>query len=349
VDRGLALPRGNEQLLVVDDDRDSRRALGKLLRRLGYRVVEAPDGESALASARSLEHLDLLDDGPGHARAQRVLPDQAIPGGAGALPVCCIFRAECRKRWSGPRHPAPWSAIFTSRCGAAELADAVREILDAPIPRPVKSPGGASLSGLRIVPHRPAESADGVVVNPEVPTKSPPPDPGRTSRRGVDIVIRRHVARASGDADLHLAGRYLAPRAAEISWWMEAGPADSLLPPARGPYDLRMGYTELEARVDMATARGFSVVEQARSSERLHSLVSEHGLFPVYREKDQGRAHHRGPRRRIPVPAQHARTGPGTVRGDPADRVADPALHREPDGAGPGAPRSGTRPWNGGG
>ncbi|CAN5742041.1 hypothetical protein BH23GEM11_BH23GEM11_15440 [soil metagenome] len=82
--------------------------------------------------------------------------------------------------------------------------------------------------------------------------------------------------------------RYLAPRAAEISWWMEAGPADSLLPPASGPYDLRMGYTELEERVAMATERGFAVVEQARSSARLHSLVSEHGLFPVYREKDQG-------------------------------------------------------------
>jgi membrane peptidoglycan carboxypeptidase len=82
--------------------------------------------------------------------------------------------------------------------------------------------------------------------------------------------------------------RYLAPRAAEISWWMEAGPADSLLPPARGPYDLRMGYTDLEDRVAMATERGFAVVEQARSSDRLHSLVGEHGLFPVYREKDQG-------------------------------------------------------------
>ncbi len=85
-----------------------------------------------------------------------------------------------------------------------------------------------------------------------------------------------------------LQARFLAPRAAEIAVWLEDGEADSLLPPAEGPYDLRLGYTELPARVALAQSRGFRVVEQARSSERLRTLVADHGLFPIYREKDQG-------------------------------------------------------------
>lgn len=85
-----------------------------------------------------------------------------------------------------------------------------------------------------------------------------------------------------------LQARFLAPRAAEIAFWLEDGEAESLLPPAGGPYDVRLGYTELPARVAVALARGFRVVEQARSSDRLRTLVSDHGLFPIYREKDQG-------------------------------------------------------------
>lgn len=82
--------------------------------------------------------------------------------------------------------------------------------------------------------------------------------------------------------------RWIAPRAAEITWWVEPGPAERLLPPAEGPYDLRMGYTDLPDRVRRAEARGFRLVAQARSSERLHDLVEEHGLFPVWDARDQG-------------------------------------------------------------
>jgi membrane peptidoglycan carboxypeptidase len=85
-----------------------------------------------------------------------------------------------------------------------------------------------------------------------------------------------------------LQARYLAPVAGEVRWWVEAGPADELLPPAEGPYDFRLGYVELPDRVARAESHGFRIVEQARSSERLHSLVRDHGLFPIYREKDQG-------------------------------------------------------------
>jgi membrane peptidoglycan carboxypeptidase len=84
-----------------------------------------------------------------------------------------------------------------------------------------------------------------------------------------------------------LQARYLVPIASEAEWWTEAGRADSLLPPASGPYDLRMGYTELPERVARAEARGFAVVLQARSSNRLQELVRVRGVFPIYREKDR--------------------------------------------------------------
>lgn len=65
------LPGGDECILVVDDHTPSRRGIGELLRRLGYAVVEAPDGRSALASARSLDRLDL------------VIADLVMPGMSG--------------------------------------------------------------------------------------------------------------------------------------------------------------------------------------------------------------------------------------------------------------------------
>src|SRR5262249_3755247 len=50
-----ALPEGAEHaalVMVVDDDPNSRDLLGATVRREGYRVIEATDGESALALAR---------------------------------------------------------------------------------------------------------------------------------------------------------------------------------------------------------------------------------------------------------------------------------------------------------
>jgi membrane peptidoglycan carboxypeptidase len=88
--------------------------------------------------------------------------------------------------------------------------------------------------------------------------------------------------------DSRLQARYLAPVAAELSWEVAPGAADRLLEPANGPYDLRLGYAGLADRVERARAQGFQVVAQARSSARLHEIVEEHGLFPVYHEKERG-------------------------------------------------------------
>jgi two-component system cell cycle sensor histidine kinase/response regulator CckA len=43
------VPRGNETVLVVEDGESVRRTIAQLLRRLGYRVLEAGNSEEALA------------------------------------------------------------------------------------------------------------------------------------------------------------------------------------------------------------------------------------------------------------------------------------------------------------
>jgi signal transduction histidine kinase/CheY-like chemotaxis protein len=51
---------GSETILVVEDDAAVRRATVELLGELGYRVLEAPDGESALAMLTADRPVDLL-------------------------------------------------------------------------------------------------------------------------------------------------------------------------------------------------------------------------------------------------------------------------------------------------
>ncbi|CAN5742105.1 hypothetical protein BH23GEM11_BH23GEM11_15450 [soil metagenome] len=163
VERGLALPRGDEHLLVVDDDRDSRRALGKLLRRLGYRVVEAPDGESALASARSMDRVDLL------------LTDLVMPGISGFSltkrfqeergPSRVLYisgRVQEEVGWAAA--PGAVQRYLHKPVEAGELADAVRAILDVPIPRPAKIRKGEDV---------PPASASSAPVQPSPSSEQP--------------------------------------------------------------------------------------------------------------------------------------------------------------------------------
>jgi signal transduction histidine kinase len=48
-----SLPRGTERVLLVEDEGAVRVLLGRVLRELGYQVVEMPDGEQALQYVRS--------------------------------------------------------------------------------------------------------------------------------------------------------------------------------------------------------------------------------------------------------------------------------------------------------
>jgi nitrogen-specific signal transduction histidine kinase/ActR/RegA family two-component response regulator len=59
-DQKMLLPKGNESLLVVEDDADVRAFITTALRSVGYSVIEAADGESALALADETPDIGLL-------------------------------------------------------------------------------------------------------------------------------------------------------------------------------------------------------------------------------------------------------------------------------------------------
>jgi CheY-like chemotaxis protein len=65
----IGIPSGNETILVVEDDSAVRRLVVKLLEPLGYRVLEADSGPTALALIKGGEHIDLL------------FTDMIMPGG----------------------------------------------------------------------------------------------------------------------------------------------------------------------------------------------------------------------------------------------------------------------------
>ena len=84
---------------------------------------------------------------------------------------------------------------------------------------------------------------------------------------------RRQAAWLSGvTADLHYA--------------VEPGASEQIRFPGAGPFDERLGYHQLPARVERLAGQGFGVAAQARMSPRMIELIDE-GLFAAYREKTQ--------------------------------------------------------------
>ena len=57
---GSTMPRGEETILVVEDDSDVRETVVKSLKDLGYAVLEANDGESAIEIVNGDRQIDLL-------------------------------------------------------------------------------------------------------------------------------------------------------------------------------------------------------------------------------------------------------------------------------------------------
>ncbi len=76
--------------------------------------------------------------------------------------------------------------------------------------------------------------------------------------------------------------------AGQLNYEVKPGEADKheVRFPGAGPYDLRMGYTQLPEFVGLLKNQGFAVTGQARMSAKLVSY-SDIGLFPAYREKSQ--------------------------------------------------------------
>ncbi|WP_454458274.1 transglycosylase domain-containing protein [Thauera phenylacetica] len=81
-----------------------------------------------------------------------------------------------------------------------------------------------------------------------------------------------------------LQARELARYAARLDYALLAGPSAAIRFPGHGPFDQRLGYTELARFSERLQARGFALVEQVRFNDALIEHV-ERGLFPPYTEK----------------------------------------------------------------
>ncbi len=127
------LPRGNETILLVEDGALARQVISRTLVDLGYRVLEAADGEEAL---RLLER-----DG---AQPDLLLCDVVLPG-IGARQVAGVARARVANArvvfMSG--HPEsqlaqsgllePGDLLLSKGLGPGEIARRLRAMLDQPV------------------------------------------------------------------------------------------------------------------------------------------------------------------------------------------------------------------------
>jgi membrane peptidoglycan carboxypeptidase len=83
-----------------------------------------------------------------------------------------------------------------------------------------------------------------------------------------------------------LQARYLSRIAKELTFRVEPGRSDAIRYPGPGPYDQRLGYTQLPDLVDKLRSQGYEVTAQARMSPRMLEMRDK-GLSAVYREKDE--------------------------------------------------------------
>ncbi|MEQ9639306.1 MAG: PAS domain S-box protein [Alphaproteobacteria bacterium] len=117
--------RGEERILVVEDDADVRRFAASVLQRLGYDVLQAEDGEAAMALIAARDSIDLL------------LTDVVLPGTAGGTDVADAFQARFphgRVLFTSGHvgdGKAPDGPILEKPYRIDTLAQRIREALDA--------------------------------------------------------------------------------------------------------------------------------------------------------------------------------------------------------------------------
>jgi two-component system cell cycle sensor histidine kinase/response regulator CckA len=117
------LPRGRETILVVEDEEPLRSLIRRLLVRGGYRVVEAADGDEAVALAKASKvPIDLL------------LTDVMLPHRNGRDVAQAVASAYPNVRilfMSGyGENTPPGAARLEKPFGPSKLATTVRELLD---------------------------------------------------------------------------------------------------------------------------------------------------------------------------------------------------------------------------
>jgi membrane peptidoglycan carboxypeptidase len=83
-----------------------------------------------------------------------------------------------------------------------------------------------------------------------------------------------------------LQARYFSGLARDMKFAVEPGPSASIRFPQTGPYDQRLGYSELPNFLKRLTAKGYQIESQARVTHQLASLIQA-GYAPPYGEKSQ--------------------------------------------------------------
>lgn len=127
---------------------------------------------------------------------------------------------------------------------------------------------------------------------PAGPPAAAPPARGFLRRHaraaGVTVLLLGLAAGAWWVADEIETSRFqathLAAYARTLDFQVLKGPSEVIRFPAHGPFDQRMGYTELPRFARRLDERGYALTEQARFSKDLMEYTG-HGLFPPYREK----------------------------------------------------------------
>jgi CheY-like chemotaxis protein len=132
-----ASTRGNETILVAEDEQAVRLFVDRVLTGAGYRVLAAANGPEALEVATTLEHIDLL-------LSDMVMPGMGGPELAELLTamypdVRVLFASgytdDAILRGDGAGATVPYVAKpFT----ADGLLSRVRDVLDRPISGPIR-------------------------------------------------------------------------------------------------------------------------------------------------------------------------------------------------------------------
>ncbi|WP_407279060.1 transglycosylase domain-containing protein [Aromatoleum evansii] len=81
-----------------------------------------------------------------------------------------------------------------------------------------------------------------------------------------------------------LQAREIPRYAAKLAWEVQPGPSEAIRFPEHGPFDQRLGYTQLKEFSERLAARGYAIERQARFSDALLDYAGR-GYFPPYREK----------------------------------------------------------------
>ena len=135
------IPRGHETILVVEDDNQVRQYVVRQLELLGYRVVQASDGPSALSTLTTTPNVDLL------------FVDVMMPGGMNGLEVADAARQICPRAGillasgypdeslSQPGDGGLGYDLLQKPYQPAELARALRSALDVARQRSAQSQG----------------------------------------------------------------------------------------------------------------------------------------------------------------------------------------------------------------